>query len=44
MLVLMEVNVYQTEWVDLHVIVQIHIQDNDVKIVSDKKKIQFAKI
>ncbi len=35
-LALMEVNVYRMAWEDLHVVVQIHIQVNDVKIVSFK--------
>jgi hypothetical protein len=42
MLVSMVVNVYQMQWADLHVIVQIHIPDNDVKIVSRKKEIKFV--
>jgi hypothetical protein len=38
MLVSMVVNVRQMVWEDLHAIVQIHIQVNDVKIVREHKK------
>jgi hypothetical protein len=40
-LVWMVVNVYRMEPVDLHVIAQIHLQDNDVKIVCSNKSITF---